>query len=260
MKLFETIQPDLLENIKELCKKHNLSLLKKIKKEENKIHLKSLLTEAHFGLFFDTICAQLKYNNRIFKGSKTTPDFVITKNSQDIIIEVCRINPAKEDQDIHDAEDDAIEQFRESNPGIPVMGGFHSITIKAHKLYGENGSIALKAKKYGPLVDSEDKPFIICLYLDFISGHDDLDLYHCLYGSPAEFGESFPYKEYYPNAQFHDLTKALYYSNEQMKKSVSGILLRTNSNHFIYFHNFSSNNKLNKENINWFMNLQHNYE
>ncbi len=234
MKLFNKIKQDLLEEIIKLSQKHKLSLWEKIKKEDSIVHLNSKLTEAYFGLFFDKTCSQLKYNHKVFMGSDKTPDWIITKNGQDIILEVCRLNPAKEDQERQEAMDAAIEEFRKNNPGILVIGGSHSITIKPEKLYGENGSLSCKAKRYGPLVDTANRPFIICVYFDSVSGHDALDLYDCLYGHLG-----------------------LYYTNEQMKKNVSGVFLRNNSNDYIYFHNFSLQNRLNNDNINWLCALQY---
>ena len=260
MKLFETVRPDLLEDIYRVCKKHNLSLYDKIRKEENKVNLYSLLSEARFGLFFDKVCSGLKYNHKAFNNSKTTPDFLITIHEQDIVVDVCRLNPAKEDQDRQDAEDAAIEEFRKNNPGIPVMRNSHLITMKPEKLCGANGSIACKGEKYGPLVNEVNKPFLICLYFNFVSGHDALDLYHCLYGCSTKFIGDYNYKEYTIGAQFFDLSNALYYSNEQIKNNVSGVLLCTNSNQFIYYHNFSFHNRLNNDNVNWLSTFQYKEE
>jgi hypothetical protein len=234
MKFYENLEPDLSEHIKTLCRKHDLSLWNKLRKEADKTVFYSLLIEAHYGLFYDKTCLQLKYNHKAFRDSDLTPDFVITQNGQDIIVDVCRINPAKEDQEIHEAQ---------------TVWTNSSITIKPEKLYGNKGALVNKAEKYGTFVATENKPFLICLYFDFVSGHDALDLYHCLYGHSAEFGGDIGYGEYTVGTTFYYLVDALYYSNEQMKKNVSGVLLRTNKNEFIYFHNFYFGNRLNYENV-----------
>jgi hypothetical protein len=260
MKLFEQIRPELLEEIKILSEKHNMSLFDKIRKEDNMLNLKSLLTEAHFGFFFDSIGSCLKYNHKISKANDLTPDYIFSKNSQDIIAEVFRVNPAQTDMEIQEAEDKAIEEFKKSNPGVPVMGGYHSITWKPDKLNGENGAIAVKANKYGSLAEEKNKPLILCTYLDFISALDPLDLNHSLYGSPAEFGGEFAFEEFYPGSTFHDLSRGLFYKNEQMKKNISGVLLRKNDGSFVYYNNYSSTNRLNAQNMEFFLNVQHPYE
>jgi hypothetical protein len=260
MRLLEEIRPKLLEEISTLCLKHNLSLFQKIRKEEVMLHLKSLLTEAHFGIYFDSIGSKLKYNSRVFKENEVTPDFAFTKNSQEIIAEVCRVNPAEKDMEVQAAEDHAIEEFKRKHPGVPVMGGTHSITWKPDKLSGKNASLSVKANKYGPPAEQADNPIILCIYLDFISGLNKLDLNHSLYGNPADFVGEFAFDGYFPGSKFHVLSDGLFYNNEQMKKNISGVLLRDNDGSHIYYHNFSATNRLNKENIEFFLTMQHPYE
>jgi hypothetical protein len=255
MKHYENLSETLSKNIKKLCNKHDLSLWKKLKKESNKTVFYSLLVEAHFGLFFDQQCSLLKYNHKIFQNNKLTPDFVISQNGQEIVVDVFRINPAKEDQKIIDAQDIAIDKYRSKNPGVPFWTNAQLLTIKPDKLFGNNSSLINKAKKYGPFVEKENQPFLICLYFDFLSGHDALDLYHCLYGNSIEFIEEINCEEYKVQSNYFDLSNALYYSNKHME-NVSGVILRTNENEFIYFHNFSIQNRLNTKNINWFLNFQ----
>ena len=259
MALLDDIKPDFVTKIKQLCLKHNLSLFDKVRKEQNQLQLKSFLTEAHFGLFFDTIAQDLKYNNKI-AGSKLTPDFFLKMSSQEIIAEVCHINPAQKDMDIQSAEDLAIVEFKKKDPDIPIIPNVHSVTWQPDKLYGANGAIALKANKYGPLVEQIEKPIIICIYLEFISALDPLDLNHSLYGHPAQFIGEFEFEEHFPATKFHDLKTGLFYNNEQMRRNISGVLLRDNNGNFIYYHNFSSTNRLSPENSNFFLNFQHPYK
>ncbi len=251
---------EILVKIKMLCKKHKLSLIDKIFKEDDMLNLKSLLTEAHFGIFFDEIGLNLKYNQKAFKGSDLTPDFIFTKHSQEILAEVCRVNPAERDMIVLNQKDKAIEELKKDNPDIPVVSGFNSITWKPDKLNGKNSSLSVKANKYGPLVEENSKPIILCIYLDFISGLDNLDLSHSLYGSPAEFVGDFAFQEYFPRAVFHDLSNALFYCNHQMRRNVSGVLLRNNDGSFAYYHNFSFSNKLNADNVKYFLSMQQPYE
>lgn len=256
---FNDIKPELVSKIKQLSLKHNLSLFNKIRKEQDELQLKSLLTEAHFGLYFDTIGQDLKYNNRIF-GSSLTLDFLFEMNSQEIIGEVCHINPAQRDMDIQRAEDLAIEQFEKTNPGILVIPNIHSITWQPDKLFGQNGSIAQKASKYGPLVEQAGKPIILCVYLEFLSSLNPLELYRSLYGSPTEYIGEFEFQDYYPNTKFHNMGTGLFYNNEQMRRNVSGVLLRANNGDIIYYHNFSSTNRLSLQNASFFLDFQHPYE
>lgn len=260
MKLFEQIRPEFLEQVKVLSEKHNMSLFDKIRKERNIVNLKSFLTEAHFGIYFDTIGNSLRYNHRISNTNALTPDYTFSINSQQIIAEVCRVNPTESDIKKQIAEEKALEELKNRNPASLVKGSYHPIVWNPVKLYGENASIALKANKYGFLAEESDKPLILCTYLDFISALDALDLNHSLYGCPSEFIGEFAVEEHYPGSIFHDLSKGLFYKNEQMRKNVSGVLLGKNDGSFTYYNNYSSNNRLNAENKDFFRHFQHPYE
>ena len=259
MPLLDDIKPEFVAKIKQLSLKHGLSLIDKVRKEQNPLQLKSLLTEAHFGLYFDTIAQNLKYNNKI-TDSKLTPDYIFKMNSQEIIAEVCHIYPAQKDMDLQKKEDLVIAEYKKKNPDIPVMPIVHSITWQPDKLYGQNGSISLKANKYGPLVEQINKPIILCIYLEFTSALDPLDLNHSLYGHPAEYIGEFEFGDYSPFCKFHNLNTGLFYNNEQMRKNISGVLLRDNNGTFIYYHNFSSTNRLSLQNVTFFLNFQHPYK
>jgi hypothetical protein len=259
MELYKKKRPELLEKIEQLSLKHGLSLFNKIKQETNETNLNSLMTEAHFGIYFDTFSTSIKYNHKYFSQSNATPDFVACVNGQDIVFEVLRVNPAMTDAEIQVAEELAMNNFISENPGIPVMGGFHMITQRPNKLIGENGSIIIKALKYGPLVGKANNPIILCVYLDLISGHNAHDLYQTLYGSSARLMSDFGIDDLYPNSPFHLIGDGLFYNNKQMQENVSGVLLRDNDAQFIYFHNFSSRNRLNTGNKELFISLQHPY-
>lgn len=153
MKQIEHITPEVLDKVKILCKRHNISLLDKMLKEENVLNFKSLLTEAYFALFFDEIGVDLKYNFKAFKNSSLTPDFLFTKNSQEILAEVCRVNPSQKDIAIQQEENSAIQEFKKIEPDIPVIGSYHPIIWKPEKLRGRKSSLSNKANKYGPLVE-----------------------------------------------------------------------------------------------------------
>ncbi len=256
---FADIKPEFITKIKQLCLKHNLSLFDKIRKKQDELQLKSFLTEAHFGLYFDTIAQDLKYNNKIV-GTKLTPDFLFKMNTQEIIAEVCHINPARKDMNIQREKELAVAEFKNKNPDVLVVPNVHSITWQPDKLYGQNGAISQKAIRYGPLSEQAKKPIILCIYLEFISALDSLDLYHSLYGSPTEYIGEFEFEYYFPNTKFHDLSTGLFYNNEQMRRNVSGVLLRNNNGEFVYYHNYSSTNRLSVQNRDFFLEFQHPYK
>jgi hypothetical protein len=258
MPLFEQLKQNILEKIKELSVKHQLNLYNKILKENDMANLKAMMTEAHFGLFFDQYCKALKYDKEAFTNSQKTPDWTIEINGQTIIVEVGRLNPAEEDQRIQDAESKAISEFQKKNPGVFIAGSYHPITQKPLKLSGETGVLATKAEKYGPLVYTDNLPLIIGLYFDFISGHDKLDLFTCLYGRSCEFGGHVAHPDFPLGTKFHDLTDAMFYNNEQIKNNVSGVLLKTD-NEYIYFHNYYQSNRLNTENTKWLQSFSLDY-
>ena len=105
-----------------------------------------------------------------------------------------------------------------------------------------------------------DKPLLLCVYLEFTSAIDAKDLNHSLYGYPAQYIGEFAFQEYYPNTTFHHLKDALYYTNVQMMKNVSGVLLRENNGSFLYYNNYSLTNRLSPLNLNFFLEKQHPYE
>lgn len=253
------IRAELLAKIQQLSEKHQLSLHRQVQKVNDLANLRAILTEARFGLFFDEHCENLQYDKAVFNGSLKTPDWCLQKNGQTIIAEVYRLNPADEDQRRSDAESQVIEEFQKENPGVPVFGTTHIIHQQPLKLTGENGAIAVKSEKYGPLAEANNYPFIICLYFDFISGQDKLELFTCLYGRSCEFGGRIAHPDFPLGTRFHDLTDAMFYDHEQTRKNVSGILLKT-ENEFIYFHNYSPYNRLSEANVNWLQSFAHDYD
>lgn len=256
--VYKQLKQEILISIQALSEKHNLSLHKKVVNEKDMANMKSILTEFHFGLFFDKFCSTLQYDTEIFSNSDKTPDWILRINGQTIVAEVCRLNPAENDQKIQDAESWAIKEFRIKNPGVPVIGNFHLITQKPLKLKGESGALAVKANKYGSLVSDDRYPFLICLYFDFLSGHDKMDLFTCLYGHSVEFGGYISHPDFPLGTKYHDLTEGLFYCNEQVRENVSGVLLKT-EDEFIYFHNYNLKNRLNKVNTSLFMDFSLDY-
>jgi len=254
MELYKSVKGKLLEEIEVLSRKHSLSLFDKIRKEKNLRNLEALLTEAHFGLYLDKISSSLKYNHTM--DGTLTPDFAFTMNGQEVIVEVARINPVQKDMDIDDEENKMIESFRKSNPTDHILPGVHSITWKPDRLVGQGGSIVKKAERYKNLVADLNKPFIVCVYMAFVSALDRLDLSHGLYGSLSQLAGEIEGLGYAFNSPFRVLEKALYYNNEDVRKTISGVLLKDHDGSFIFYQNYSSRNRLNKENLNFFSSIQ----
>ena len=217
-------------------------------KEKDRNNFESLLTEALFGLYFDKIGTDLRYNSKVFDNNDSTPDFLFSKNDQDVVVEVFRINESNK----KDTNNETI---------------FHIITTKPNKLYGDNGRIIEKSRAYGRLVSENNYPFLICLYLCPTSGLDAHDLYHSLYGPSVDNSRVDRIIDgYFPNSPFHSHIDGLYYKNILIKNTVSGILLlnprqfRDPDQSYIYFHNFNSNNKFNIDNMEYFLKMQYEYK
>lgn len=259
MRLFETIKPEILSKIEAFSKRNRTSLFEKIKAEEDLLNLKSLLTESHFGMYFEQIGEAIRYNQKIGSHNQT-PDFLFKLNGQEIIAEVCHINPTQNDMNTQRASDAEHHKFKCANPDDYWIDGPHSIEWKPEKVGGKKGSLTQKAKKYGPLAEQLDRPLLLCVYLEFTSAIDSLDLNHSLYGYPGEYIGEFPFQGYYPNTKFHDLKDALYYSEPQMMKNVSGVLLRENNGAFLFYSNFSSTNRLSLLNLSFLLEKQHPYQ
>ena len=254
MEIYKTIKPHLLDNIEKFSKKHKLSLINKIRKEKNIRNLESLLTEAHFGLYFDEIGSVIKYNTKISEA--LTPDYLFQKNGQEIIAEVVRVNPVQKDMDIDEEEAKHIEKFKKENSGQHFITTPQSITWRPDKLIGQKGAIASKATRYKNAVQKEGKPFIVCVLMSFISGLDSMDLTHGLYGCESELCGEHEAHGYVLGAPFHNLDSALFYNNKTVRETVSGVLLKDHNGNFGFFANFASTNKLNAENQAFFQSLQ----
>ena len=257
MSVLDHFNTKLFSEIEALSKKHGLQIFKKLKKEKDLSNAISIVTEAHFGLFFDNKCTRLVYDQKIFPSSKRKPDWFININGQDIIVEVVLINPSEEDKYKIDMDRSAILNSQKDYPGIPMKVNFHATTIKPEKLYGNNGSLQVKTKKYGELVESSNYAFIICISADVLSGLDAIHLFNSLYGYPVEIVGEHNFDDYCIGVSCHDLSNALYYENEQIKKNLSGVLLKAQDD-YIYFHNFFCGNRLNEDNTEWLRQLQFN--
>jgi hypothetical protein len=136
---------------------------------------------------------------------------------------------------------------------VCVYGPFRGIKFKPLRLTGQKSRLLQKVKKYSALTHSNKLPFIIGLYFDFHSWFEPEELNTVLYGHDVIIGWNQPETDWYSH---HDLSNAMYYTNEDMQRDVSGILLRQN-NTFSYFHNYYFRNLLNKDNSELLKQIQH---
>jgi len=240
----------LLDRVRLLSAKYNLSLYRKIQAETNHISRKSFATESSFGLFFDAYCDDLKYDCPIFEGNNLTPDWIVTSNGQTIIAEVYRLNASNEEQEWQFELGKAIQDAQKKYPGLPISSPTRSIQYKPERFHGENGRIVMKAEKYGKFVQKESLPYIICVELDMICGLDLLNVYSSLYGYPMG-SLKFNIDEHQILSSKHELREdSLFYKAGEMKDNVSGVLVKYYEN-FYYYNNYNACNRLNPENQNW---------
>jgi hypothetical protein len=108
-----TDDPKFLQDIKALEVKHNLKLLTKLYKDKNEINFYSWISEMRFGLFFDSVCSELKHNEKI--GGKT-PDWTVNIDGQKIITEVLRINTEENELKERIESQKIIRKLHKENP------------------------------------------------------------------------------------------------------------------------------------------------
>jgi hypothetical protein len=112
----------LLQTLQQFASKHDLKFLDKLRAETDKTQFLSKISEANFGFFFFPFASSFKEEPLI--GGKT-PDWAITINGQEIIVEVLRLNASAEDQKNLDFMDSFIEKMKEIK-----IGAFLSFTVE----------------------------------------------------------------------------------------------------------------------------------
>lgn len=118
---------ELLSAIISLDGKHNLELIKKLKKETVESQFLSLVTEVNFGLFLDQFCSSLKYGIR---HGNQTPDWTLEMNNQSLIAEVLRLNPAECDNQNLRFSDTFANSVREIQIGCILSLDYEAEEIK----------------------------------------------------------------------------------------------------------------------------------
>lgn len=104
----------LLQKLEQFASKHDLRFLQKLREETNKTQFLSKITETHFGLFFSPFASAIKEEPKIHGK---TPDWSITINDQEVILEVLRLNASESDQKGLDFMDNFIEKMKEIKIG-----------------------------------------------------------------------------------------------------------------------------------------------
>lgn len=124
-----------------------------------------------------------------------------------------------------------------------VMGEFRAIKHKPYRVFSKKGRFMSKVERYAGIVESLNMPYIVCLYLHFESWLELDDVSSALYGNEAEFVGDIEFGGMFPNSIFQDISKALYYNNNLVKKTVSGVLVKRNDSNS-YLHNYNYQNRL----------------
>lgn len=79
--------------------RHNIRVKELLMNKTNMDEFLATIAELRFGVFFNSFFSKLEYGQKAFPNSSLTPDWVIHTESQSVVAEVFRINPAKGDQE-----------------------------------------------------------------------------------------------------------------------------------------------------------------
>lgn len=214
-------------------KRRNLRLIEKIERDHDEIHFYSWFSEVRFGLFFDKFADVLINDPKIIcpltKENKK-PDWLLKVNGQTILTEVLRISSMTEPQ-----LRDHLAFINHTNRLNVAHGGIKYTSMMSRALdsgyyYHCQSALETKEKRYRPIVQERKWPFIICpspFLASFIDVRDTYDF-------------------------FIARGKGFLYTDESFKQNVTGILLKTPSGEFKYFHNENAEFQLNQANYDLF--------
>jgi hypothetical protein len=117
---------------------------------------------------------------------------------------------------------------------VCVQGNANSIDIDIRRLNSPNSRFVDKINKYSELIINSTLPYIICLKIDFTAAIGENEMFWTMYGDLL----------FYQHLnKFESTMNGFYYTNENAKGSLSGILLMIN-NKITYYNNYSFQNKL----------------
>jgi hypothetical protein len=134
--LFFTGREDFLALIKAFEAKWDIRFISKLEKENNRANFLSTMAEIRFGLFFGEISEKIQYDAEIYNKR---PDYLIQANSQQILLEVARLNPADSDQRQLDFESGFMDALQEINMGCLLTFDY------------DEGEVDYKATDFSPI-------------------------------------------------------------------------------------------------------------
>lgn len=219
---FDTKQ-ELLEAIESFERKRELSLLRNLLQEEDPINFFSTLAEIHTGLFFDSLCSELRYN---FPLDTKRPDWYLILNGQHMLCEVLRLNTAEEECKANIERSRVLRRFQIENPGVPIIQYDEAKTIDTAFLCGAQSKLQYKEVKYRNIIERHQLPYIICVNPSIQTYINEIDLNDFLMGR-----------------------KGFFASDEYFGRNVTGVLLQGYfTGQWVYFQNKKAQFALSEEN------------
>jgi hypothetical protein len=223
--------PQLFEDIKFLERRRNLKLLSQLYHDKNEINFYSWISEMRFGLFFDNFCSELRHEERI---DNKTPDWTIIINEQKILAEVLRVNTPENEMNEQIQLIKKIKKLQKDDPSLRFKMHSKVKIMSSEYLYGAQDKLIKKENNYREITLKYNLPFIICVACTLDTFLGGLDFFDFLIGHAK---------------------KGFFYSDVNFGKNITGILIKSYSNEFIYFHNEHADNKLNSTNMKFFETL-----
>lgn len=220
---FET-RADLVHQIENFEKKRGLKLLQSLLEEKDEANFFSILAEVRFGLFFDPLCGTMQRNYLI---DEKRPDWYLLINSQDVLIEILRLNTPEEEYRENIQRSRELRRFQRENPGVPIITYGTAKSISTEFLCGAQSKLTYKEEKYREIIQKYKLPFILCVAPTLETFLSQLDFSDFLMGKYGFFA-----------------------SDENFGNNVTGVLLHSYFGEFYYFHNNRAIYQLHAENMN----------
>jgi hypothetical protein len=223
---FFEAKPELLKEIKSFENRRNLDFLKKLMTDKDEINFFAWLSEIRFGLYFDNLCTDIKYDHKV---DGKTPDWLVEMNEQILIAEVLRLNTPEDEHRKAIEQSRQMRRFQKENPGLPfyIRGPVKTMSLKF--LSGCQSKLVKKEEKYRYIVQKRKVPFIICV-------------------APAI--DTFLFEQDF--SDFFMGNRGFFKCDEYFKQNVTGVLLNTPFSKFFYYHNEDAEFQLTKKNLDVF--------
>lgn len=217
--------PKFYERVTALEKKRSLNILGKLANEKNEVNFHSWRSEVGFGFFFDAICEDMKFEERI-EGKE--PDWTILMNGEKFLAEVLRLN-TKEDELLETLQQEKkmMDSLKEQ-PTNPIIGRGKVKTMSSKYFYGHQSKLVKKEISYRDIIRKLHLPFIICIESTIDTFISDLDTFDFLIGNTKS---------------------GFFYTDANFGKTVTGVLLKDYFGQFVYYHNDLAENQFNDLNM-----------